>query len=153
MHFTNRDQLSAKSAGIRGNKLIPCAHLLTLFQTHLIFFFEKQLKHDRMNPMSRSLCAALVISCTIMLSCGKNSAKCGGNLFGELDSETQALTTTLTAYSQDASVANCEKYKDALADYFNAFSGLRSCYGIGDSKAQFDAAIKDAKDSLDDWEC
>jgi len=88
------------------------------------------------------------------LSCGKSGVVgCGSNIYGDLENELTSLSTRATEYSTDPSVANCEKYKDALRDYFDAFEGLRSCYGVGTSKAEFDALIEEAKDDLDDWEC
>jgi hypothetical protein len=107
-----------------------------------------------MNFYTKTFLVALVAGSFALFSCGTKSAvNCGSNFAGDLQSQTNALSTTLTAYSNDPSNANCEKYKDALEDYFNAFEGLRGCYGIGASKQAFDEAIKDAKDSLDDWEC
>ena len=107
-----------------------------------------------MNTSTRTFLFALVVSLTFIFSCGKDSTVgCGNNFYGDLQNEFNALSTALTAYSTDQSVANCEKYKDALRDYFNAFEGLRGCYGVGTSKAEFDAAIREAQDDLDDWEC
>ncbi len=107
-----------------------------------------------MNTSVKTFLFALVVSCTFIFSCGKDSATgCGNNFYGELEKELTDLTDALTVYSTDPSEGNCEKYRDALKDYFDAFSGLRSCYGVGTSKAEFDAAIKEAQDDLDDWEC
>ena len=107
-----------------------------------------------MNTSTKTFLFALVVSCTFIFSCGKNSAVgCGNNFYGDLENEITRLTDAATVYSNDPSMANCEKYRDALGDYYNAFEGLRSCYGVGANKAEFDAAIKDAQDDLDDWEC
>ena len=107
-----------------------------------------------MNTGTRTFLFALVVSCTFIFSCGKNSAVgCGNNLYGELGNEINGLSEALNVYSADPSEANCEKYKSALGAYFNAFEGLRGCYGVGASKADFDAAVKEAQDDLDDWEC
>jgi hypothetical protein len=107
-----------------------------------------------MNTSTKTFLFALVVSCTFIFSCGKDSvAGCGNNFYGDLESEITGLSTAATTYSTDPSVGNCEKYKDALLNYFNAFEGLRGCYGTGANKAEFDAAIDEAKDDLDDWEC
>ena len=107
-----------------------------------------------MNTSTKTFLFALVVSCTVIFSCGKDSAVgCGSNFYADLENEINGLSDAATAYSTDPSVANCEKYKDALGNYFNAFEGLRSCYGVGVNKAEFDAAIKEAQDDLDDWEC
>ena len=107
-----------------------------------------------MNTSTKTFLFALVVSCTFIFSCGNSSAVgCGSNIYGDLENELTGLQTALTEWTGDQSVANCEKYKDALRDYFSAFEGLRSCYGVGTSKAEFDALIKDAQDDLDDWEC
>ena len=107
-----------------------------------------------MNTSTKTFLFALVVSCAFIFSCGKDSAVgCGSNFYGELENEITAFTDAATTYSTDPSVANCEKYKDALRDYFNAFEGLRGCYGAGASKAEFDAAIKEAQDNVDDFEC
>jgi len=107
-----------------------------------------------MNTSTKTFLFALVVSCAFIFSCGKSGAVgCGSNFYGDLENEITQLSAVATTYSQDPTPANCEKYKDALSDYFNAFEGLRGCYGTGANKAEFDAAIKDAQDDLDDWEC
>jgi len=107
-----------------------------------------------MNTSTRTFLFALVVSCTFIFSCGKDSVVgCGNNFYGEIENELTDITTAFTAFSNDQSVANCENYKDALRDYLNALEGLRSCYGAGTSKAEFDAELKIAQDDLDDWEC
>ena len=107
-----------------------------------------------MNTSTKTFLFALVVSCAFMFSCGKSgTVGCGNNFYSDLENEINGLTDAATVYSTDPSLANCEKYKDALRDYLGAFEGLRSCYGVGANKAEFDAAVKEAQDDVDDWEC
>jgi hypothetical protein len=107
-----------------------------------------------MSLNTKTLLFALLVCCISVISCGKkNSVTCGTNFFADVGNEITGLSNALSVWSTDPSTANCEKYKDALRTYFNALEGLRSCYGVGTNKKEFDDAVNEAKDDLDNWVC
>ncbi|MDO6516312.1 hypothetical protein [Zobellia uliginosa] len=77
----------------------------------------------------------------------------GGGIWSQniLD-ETAALSVAGQAYQEDPTVENCAKYKAAAKDYLNALKGWADCVP-GTNKAEYDQAIKEAKEDIDKDGC
>ncbi|PHN01787.1 hypothetical protein [Flavilitoribacter nigricans] len=103
--------------------------------------------------------AFLLITFTITLStaCSKDNPGPGGcaanfNWTVELQDEANVLSNAAQAYAQDPTTENCNTYKDAYQDYLDAAEDIDFCVPAAD-QAAYDAAIEDARDSLDDLQC
>lgn len=90
-------------------------------------------------------------------SCKKddNNVDCavGFSIGGVVANEVSALSDAAVAYSSDPSKENCDRYVDALRDYFNALKSYEKCATEAGQLAEFQAAVADAEKDLDDFEC
>ena len=89
-------------------------------------------------------------------SCKKDSVNtCGNNwvFANEIADEANALGQAASAYGQDQSTANCQAYVDAYRDYLNAARALENCARLSGQQQEFNQAIDDAEDALDDLMC
>ncbi|OWW26951.1 hypothetical protein B4Q04_04550 [Zobellia sp. OII3] len=93
-----------------------------------------------------------------MCSCSKDNpvnplGGCASGVWSQniLD-ETAALSAAGQAYSENPTAENCNKYKAAAIDYFNALKGWADCVP-GTNKAEYDKAIKEAKENVDKDGC
>jgi hypothetical protein len=97
------------------------------------------------------------ISALMFYSCSGNSLadRCGPNWSPavELEQEINAYTAALTAYTQNPTTANCEAFKDAYLDYLDALRDWEDCYIYAYSEAEFNQAIDDAEDAINELEC
>ena|SRR5690554_876003 len=107
----------------------------------------------------------LSISLVFMIGCGKDDDSSGGGTAGrnytgagcanawatELQAEINEISIASQAYVNDQSNANCQKLKDAYQSYLNALKPYANCTTLtGTNRADYEQAIKDAEDDLDD---
>ena len=87
-------------------------------------------------------------------SCGGNDVDCTGTSFSqELSSEINAFTAAATAYSLDPNSSNCNAYKDALRNYFDAFEPYKDCGENAQQKAEIEADLDEIRDEIDQISC
>lgn len=85
-------------------------------------------------------------------SCKKKDdlAYCNTNWASALTNEMNAMITAALTYSSAPTTANCTAYKNAVSKYIDALEPWGDCplYASGTNKAQFDAAIAEARADL-----
>ena len=88
------------------------------------------------------------------LSCGTSGSGsgCGAgfNFYSEVNNEITDLSAAAQAYSLDPTTSKCLKYADAFENYIDALSGLKSCANGAGQGSEWQEAIDDAQDSIDD---
>ena len=91
----------------------------------------------------------------ILNSCSKSPATCGPAGFGwalSITDESQALSEAQSAYQQNPTTQNCEKYKKAYHDYYDALKGYEKCLS-GAERDSWQDAIEETQDEIDDIQC
>ena len=80
---------------------------------------------------------------------------CGSNwvLANEIEDELNAVLDAATTYTQDPTTANCEAYVAAYQDYLDELEGYQSCANQAGQGAEYQQALQDAQDALDDINC
>lgn len=85
-------------------------------------------------------------------SCKKKDdlAYCNTNWAAALTTEMNAMITAALTYSSAPTAANCTAYKTSISKYIDALEPWGDCplYASGTNKAQFDAAIAEARADL-----
>ncbi|MBK6389066.1 MAG: hypothetical protein KA109_07495 [Saprospiraceae bacterium] len=90
------------------------------------------------------------------MNCSKsNNATCAKNFSWqqELSAETSALTQAASAYGQNPTPANCAAYKTAGTNYLNKADDVQSCATAAGQGAEFNQAIDQARQSLNNIQC
>ena len=79
------------------------------------------------------------------MNCSKsNNATCA---------KTSALTQAASAYGQNPTPANCAAYKTAGTNYLNKADDVQSCATAAGQGAEFNQAIDQARQSLNNIQC
>jgi hypothetical protein len=97
------------------------------------------------------LCIALVTS-GLFMSCKKSTAvTCGASNWSVyIQDEIASLSNAASAYGQDPSSTNCEKFKDAYRNYINALKDIDNCVTNVQDRNDFQEALEDAEAELED---
>lgn len=108
--------------------------------------------------MTRLICLLIVISFLGFGSCKKKSGDadfCGTSWTTKLADKISAMSTAAMTYATNPTVANCNAYKTSVNAYIDALEPYGNCslYATGTNKAQFDAAIADARDEIAQTTC
>ena len=92
-----------------------------------------------------------VLSLFAFVSCGDDAVNdCNGfNIQTDLSDEIQATTDAAIVYGNDPTQQNCDAYKDAWQDYLDALRDLEDCARDAGALAEFNQAIQDAEDAVD----
>lgn len=108
-----------------------------------------------MNRLTPFLTLLIFATVTLFFACNNNDDD-GGitpcNWAVELADEAEALSNAATAYANDPTTANCEAYRQAFQDYLDEAEDLNLCVPTTD-QAEYQQAIDDAQQSLDDLQC
>ena len=104
-----------------------------------------------MNQIQKIFAVICIAAVPFFGSCGKDDPV-GCSYLTEVQNEADALTTALTTYSNDPSIANCNAYKDAYQDYLDALDEHNGCVLVGEQAAYQDA-IDQAQAALDALQC
>lgn len=109
--------------------------------------------------MKRSKIALLgfsLVLTSLIISCNKtnNEGACFGYLGWALavQDEATALSTAASAYSQDPTTENCEKYRQAYSNYIDALDSQGSCVP-SDQNSDFQKSLDDARSELSALNC
>lgn len=76
----------------------------------------------------------------------------GGNWAENYASELQTWSDAATAYSEDPTSANCDKYKTAAKNYLDALKEVADCVPTAD-RAELNKSINEAKADIDKEGC
>lgn len=76
----------------------------------------------------------------------------GGNWAEQYSNELQEWSNAATAYSENPTTANCDKYKSAAKSYLDALKEVAKCVPTA-SKAEINQAINEAKADVDKEGC
>lgn len=115
--------------------------------------------NKKSNEMKKSIAYPIIVlfSVVLLVSCGGNSLeeKCGPNWSPatELEQEINDLNAALLAYSQNPTTETCEGYKEAYLDYLDALRDWEDCYIYSFSRDDFNQAIDDAEEAINNTEC
>ncbi len=94
----------------------------------------------------------LIFCLTGLNSCTKktdNITACSVAWATDLQDEITALSNAGVVYANDPSTENCNAYKATYQAYINALEPYGNCSALtGQSRAAFDQALQDARDSL-----
>lgn len=72
----------------------------------------------------------------------------------QVSDELTAFNTAGSSYGGDPTPANCNNFKAAAKNYYEALEGLRECaFAAGVNQANFDAAIAGAKNQVAEVDC
>ena len=78
-----------------------------------------------------------------------NPGNCDANWALGVQSELEAVSNALIAYSTDQNSTTCNAFKVAYQDYINALKQFEDCALLtGTDRAQFEAALQEAEDEL-----
>lgn len=100
-----------------------------------------------------------VLMLSMLLGCGGNNSNplggnCNGLTWAEIGNEQgENLVEASNELSNNPSVQSCEAYRGALQDYYNALSDLSSNCLIGVSEAQYEDALAEAQESINEIDC
>lgn len=89
-------------------------------------------------------------------SCNKSNdpAGCSTAWATDLSNEITALSNAAQAYAVDPSQQNCLAYKSAMQAYIDALEPYGNCASLtGQSRTEWQNAINDAQQSIDDMNC
>lgn len=79
---------------------------------------------------------------------------CSAAWANALSDEAAALSDAATAYGLDPTTAKCNAYKAAFQDYIDEAESFRNCSALtGQNRADWEAALQQAQDSLDALTC
>ncbi len=104
-----------------------------------------------MNQIQKIFVVICIAAVPFFGSCGKNDPV-GCNYLTEVQNEADALTTALTAYSNNPTMANCNAYKNAYQDYLDALDDHHGCVLAG-QQAAYQDSINQAQAALDALQC
>ncbi len=90
-------------------------------------------------------------------SCGGSDNPIGaatgcGSWANDIESATNKYLDAATNYSNDATSANCKKYKDAGLNYVKVYKNITKCIP-GASKNFYEQALNDLKDEINSLNC
>lgn len=108
--------------------------------------------------MTRLICLLIVLSFLGFGSCKKKTADadfCTTSWTTKLADKITAMSNAAMAYGTNPTVANCNAYKTAVNAYIDALEPYGDCslYATGTNKAQFDAAIAEARQEVAQTTC
>lgn len=123
---------------------------------------EKNNRQIKINNFLMNKTKILSIACfaafASFTACSKDSplnpnGNCGnGNWAVQVQKEITNWSNASAAYSNDPTLANCNKYKSAGKKYLDALDGIKNCVP-GTNANEFKEAIQEAKDELDESSC
>jgi len=90
-----------------------------------------------------------------LVSCSDDGVDCDDsfNFYTELEAEADALTDAAFAYANDPSTSNCEAFREAYQDYLDTAADLEDCADEVGQGAEFQQALEEAQDALDNLQC
>jgi len=96
-----------------------------------------------------------VITGLTTTSCGDSEPECSEAAFDrDLENETDKIIEALTAFSLDPTNPNlCNDYRDALENFLDELERYRSCAEEIGELAEFNEALADGRESLNDTVC
>lgn len=114
-----------------------------------------------MKMKKTNLLIPVIIATTIMINigCSKDNplnplANACANWAEQTSNELAAYNNALSNYSSDPSVANCNSFKSAATNYYEALEDIRSCAtAAGASQADINQAIVEAKNEVEEFDC
>lgn len=90
-------------------------------------------------------------------SCGDDSpnsaAECSTAFAQEFQTEVTDISNAVSAYGQDQSASNCQGLKDAYNAYIDALEDWENCASINNSLTEFNAALDNARQSINALVC
>ena len=104
------------------------------------------------------LIGCLTMALVTLVGCSKDNplnpaGNCfGGNWAGQYADELQTWSNAATAYGENPTPANCDKYKAAAKGYLDALKEVVDCVPSA-SKAEYNKAINEAKADVDKEGC
>lgn len=112
-----------------------------------------------MNTKIITIIGIIVFLMALFIGCGGNDSNplgsnCNGLTWAEAyENEWQDVADAVTEFSEEQTVQSCNAYKSALQDWYNALDGLGQNCLIGVSEAQYEEALADAQQSIDEIDC
>ena len=83
----------------------------------------------------------------LLASCGDDAQDCNSSSFmTAISDEENQVSQAANAYANDPSQANCDAFKSAAQNYFDAVEEFEDCDGL--SQAEFDQALAAARESI-----
>jgi len=124
--------------------------------THL----KLKTKHKNMNFNNSLKLTKVVFFITLLVltSCGGSDdslaqADCAGGLWTQsIQTELNAWSAAIQAYSANPSSSNCQKYKSTGQDYINALDRVKACVP-NQSLNEFENSLKEARTQISDISC
>ena len=98
----------------------------------------------------------VLLACVAHISCRKSVVgPCGGDWHwsSELSSEAQQLSSAASLYAESPTSQNCSAYVQAYQDYLDAAERLDNCARQVGQHKEYQEAIDDARDALNDLGC
>ena len=87
-------------------------------------------------------------------SCGGDDVDCSSlNVAVDLEQELDAINATAITYVNNPTKENCEAYKKAFEDYLAALQPYGDCAWNAEDEAEFNQALADAQESIDNFDC
>lgn len=87
-------------------------------------------------------------------SCGSDPVACDNDVFfNSFNDAINELNLAVQKFGSDPTKKNCEDYVKALDRYIDEITPLRDCAREVNQLSEFDSAIQQAKESIDDIEC
>lgn len=91
----------------------------------------------------------------LMTSCGGDSIDCSDEM--ALEEATTAgledVTDAFTKFSTDPSESNCQEVRNALSNWINDIEDLEDCARERGELAEFQEALNEAREQLNDFPC
>jgi hypothetical protein len=112
-----------------------------------------------MTHMTQKLTLLLFLAMAVLFACNNDDdddpTPCGANFnfTSELMQEAQTLQNAAQVYAMDQSTANCQAWVDAYGDYLDAARDLENCAIAAGQQAQYNQAIDDAEEALNQLQC
>lgn len=100
-----------------------------------------------------------ILMLSMLIGCGGDNSSnplggCNGVAWGqEISDELTAVSEAGANYGEDPTLQKCELYKDALRDYLDALKGVSSACIPAASEADYQEAIAEAEQDIDDIDC
>ncbi len=89
-----------------------------------------------------------------LISCGSDSIDCNDDVFfSRFNESIDELNIATQQYAADPTKSNCEAYVKALDKYIDEISPLRDCAREVNQLTEFDNAIRQVQEAIDDIEC
>jgi hypothetical protein len=95
----------------------------------------------------------------LFVGCGNNnnnplSGGCNGLTWADAyEDEFQEVVETGTVHGEQQTVQSCEANKSALQSWYNALEGLGQNCLIGVTEQQYEEALQEAQQDIDDIDC